>query len=465
MQPIISVAESRRLDEIAAEPVDVLMRRAGLAVALRAVGLGVGYGNRVVVLAGTGNNGGDGYIAAAYLARRGVAVEVQALGEPGTGAARSAATFAEQAGVEVVPAGRLTAPDLLIDAAFGSGFRGELPPALVAWSAAGQQVLAVDVPSGLDGDTGAAAAGTFTAAATVTFQARKTGHLIDEGPERCGAVTVADIGLPNPSPVWQLVEEVDAPRPQRPRTAHKWSSGSVLVVGGAPGLSGAAALAGTAALRAGAGAVALACPQGLATAYEAAGVDLLVAPTGTGDVLEPGDAASILELAERFDALVLGPGLGPVEPDLVRRVLAGWPGGLVLDADGLNAVTPADIAERSEPTVLTPHAGEFSRLTGGEASWQAAGELARATGAVVLLKGNPTFVMGDEQWVVTTGGPELATIGTGDVLAGMIGAYWAAGLPTEVAVRSAAFRHGALGRALAADGPLLASRLAEEVGR
>ena len=300
----------------------------------------------------------------------------------------------------------------------------------------------MDVPSGLDATTGIAAPGTLAADATVTFHGYRVGHLVGSGPDFCGEVTVADIGLPDVEPEMWLCEPQDAPLPVRDRTVHKWSTGSVLVVGGSDGLDGAATLTARAALRAGAGAVMIACPPTVEEKVRSP--EIMTRAIGTGRSLSPADLPQVLEPAGRFDVVIIGPGMGS-GPDLgafVTGFLAGWSGPVVADADALNALDgPEDLMRKGE-TVITPHAGEFYRLAGRTASYQEAIRLADDTGVTVLLKGAPTFVMGTERWVVNSGGPELATIGTGDVLAGMIGAFWAAGLDGPLAARSAAYRHG-----------------------
>ncbi len=468
MKPVITPEEAARLDAAAADPVEVLMDRAGLAVALAAAEMGAGYGSRVAVLAGPGNNGGDGYVAARYLAERGAFVRVHALGYPkgDDSAARRAALAAGAAGVRTVPLGGREPADLVIDALFGAGFHGDVPERARAWARPGPPVLAVDVPTGLDGATGAAAPGCFTADRTVTFHALKVGHVLGEGPDRCGRVRVADIGLDGGTPELRLCERVDARRPARPRTAHKWSAGAVLVVGGSPGLTGAPLLTARAALGFGAGAVAVACPGGLSGVYDGVSPELMTVAVGAADRFEPADADELVERAARFDVLALGPGLGPDQEKFVGALLARWHGPVVADADGLNAIGErAQVAARRGDTILTPHAGEFTRLTGVDADFRSAADLAARARATVVLKGNPTIVAGGESWVVTTGGPELATIGTGDVLTGMIAALWARGLSPERAARSGAFWHGAAGAELARRGSVTADRLAAAVGR
>ncbi len=479
MKPVITPAESARLDAAAEEPVEVLMERAGLAVAIAAARMGAGYGTRIAVLAGPGNNGGDGYVAARHLARRGASVTVHALGYPrgDGGPARKAAVAAVAGGVRVVPLDRPAAADLVVDALFGAGFRGELPPAAAAWARAGRRVLAVDVPSGLDAATGEVRGAAFNAERTVTFHALKVGHLVGEGPDRSGAVEIVDIGLPpypdpphlagpGAGPELLLCEQADAPLPARARTAHKWSAGSVLVAGGSPGLTGAPLLAARAALAFGAGAVAVACPGALAGYYEVMAPGLMTVAVGDARRFEPADAADLLDQAARYDVLVLGPGLGKDMDKFVAGVVEGRSGRLVVDADGLNALpAPPALARRAGETVLTPHHGEFRRMAGVEPGYSAAFDYARRARSTLLLKGNPTFVVGGERWVIASGGPELATIGTGDVLTGMIAALWAQGLGGETATRAAAYWHGRAGADLAREQTVTAEALAGAVGR
>jgi len=468
MQPVLTPAESARLDAAAAGRIDDLMDRAGYAVAIAATEMGVGYGARVAVLAGKGSNGGDGYVAARYLRRRGAAVRVHALTPPRAGSAAERALRAARAeGVRVLPWTTKPGPaDLVIDALFGVGFEGALPAEVEPWLDHDAPVLAVDVPSGLDAATGTVAGSAFTAARCVTFHSLKPGHVLRQGPEWCGTVTVADIGLEGGEPVLRVCEASDAPRPGRPRTAHKWSAGSVVVVGGSPGMTGAPLLAAEAALRSGAGAVTLMCPAGLQPIYAARAPGLLTRGIGKGVRFAPGDVDEVLAAGGRFDVMVLGPGVGLDSGGFATQLVLRWPGRLLVDADGLNDLDGIGaISARQAAAILTPHAGEFARLTGQQAGHDTAADVAAAIRKVVLLKGNPTFVMGRERWLVRSGGPELATIGTGDVLAGFIAALWARGLEAEVAARSGAYWHGVAGAALATAGTVTAPDLAETVGR
>ncbi len=467
MRPVITPEESARLDAEAGVPVSTLMARAGLGLAIAAARLGAAYGSRVIVLAGPGNNGGDGYVAARHLSRRGVDVAVRSLGYPrgDSSARRAEAIAAVHGGVPVRDLAEPEPCDLIVDALFGAGFHGTLPDRVVPWIGHGAPVLSVDLPSGLDGTDGTTEGPVFRAVRTVTFHALKTGLLVGRGPEVSGDVEVVDIGLSGERPEWLLCEDADAPVPQRRAHDHKWSAGSVLVVGGSAGLAGAPMLSGRSALEFGAGAVRVVVPGGVQPQAAAMDPGVMTSGVGSGAVYTETDVAGVLAAAERFDAMVLGPGLGDVPPGFVAGVLAGFAGTVVLDADGLRAASIEAVTARSAPAVLTPHAAEFAAFAGTDASPGAAAALAGETGAVVVLKGSPTFVMGAERWVVTSGGPELATIGTGDVLGGMIAALAARGLDPQAAARSAAHRHGRAGRSLASVTTVTATGLAGHVGR
>jgi NAD(P)H-hydrate epimerase len=427
MRPVLTVADMAAVDAaaLASTPLEALVERAGHAVAVAALDLlGGAYGRRVLVVAGPGNNGADGRVAAAVLARRGARVTVVAAGDP----------------VTVGPV------DLVIDAAFGTGFRGEYRfPAVPA----GVPVLAVDIPSGVHGDTGAASGAPAAADRTVTFVAAKPGLLQGDGVRLAGRVTVADIGLPPGDPSVALMEDADVARVLAPRgrQGNKWSA-AVLVVAGSPGMTGAAGLCARAAYRAGAGMVRLGVPGlGLADspASEAVGVHL------------PGEgwADAALDAAARCSAVVVGPGLGrePGTSAEVVRLVADSPVPVVVDADGLTALGRVgddhSLQARSR-VVLTPHDGEYARLTGsdpGPDRIAAARALAAASGAVTLLKGPTTAVAHPDGRVrlATAGTTALATAGTGDVLSGVIGALVARGTDPLEAAALAAHVHGRAG--------------------
>ncbi len=422
MIPVLTPEQMRDVDANADVPVDVLVDRAGWAVARSALRLlGGGYGRSVNIVAGPGNNGADGRVAGERLRARGVRVRVfEALDHPAS----------------------LPAADLVIDAAFGSGFRG-------SWrmpDIGDTPILAVDVPTGLDGTTGEAESSTRRASVTVTFCAPYPGHVLNDGPDLVGELIVADIGLDAGATTTHLVEASDVAAwvPLRDRRAHKWVD-AVRIVAGSPGMTGAASLAAAAALRGGSGMVAVSSP----------GVDAALPTEVVERRIPPFDwAEAVLSDLHRFQALVLGPGLGREEytvPSLVRTVLESVVP-IVVDGDGLFALSwneegaPSFLAERDVTTVLTPHDGEYGLLTGrrpGEDRIADAHRLAATTGAIVLLKGPTTVVAApdDRTFLVANGSERLATAGTGDVLSGLIGAFLAKGTPGPEAAAAAAWVH------------------------
>ena len=450
MKPVLTAGEYRRVDDAYPGDMTEAMDRAGHAVAVAASRRGAGYGKKVIVLAGPGNNGGDGYVAARYLHARGGRVEVHAFASPKTGEAVDAAAKAEIAGVPIVNLGAVVSSDLVIDALFGGGMRAGMPDEIRAWMKTDAPVIAVDYPTGLDPDTGSVDEQAFRATETVTFAALKTGHIRGEGAEHCGTVTVADIGIAGGNPSMFIAEEGDAPRPARERKTHKWAAGSVLVVGGSAGMVGAAIYAGRSALNFGAGTVYLASPRPELTQ--------LIAPELPAMTLEGAARQS-----DRFDVLVAGPGLSESDADEARNLVSRAKR-VVLDAGGLTPAILTAAKEGEGEVVITPHDAEFGRIAGVGAGAYSCRAFAAKKEITVLRKGNPTMISdGGLPVLVTTGGPELASIGTGDVLAGMIGALWARGLrPTEAAV-SAAYWHGVAGASLARQRTVTAEALAERV--
>lgn len=504
MLPVVSVAEMRAVDEEARAtvPTAVLVERAGTALATVAIDmLGGAYGKRVTVLTGRGNNGADGAVAAGVLTRRGAAVEIVAVD-------RHPDRIGDRA-------------DLVIDAALGTGFHGSFDAPAVPDATA---VLACDIPSGVDGDTGEARGRPLAARRTVTFGAYKPGLLQGAGPELAGAVTVADIGLDCSRAAIALVQDVDVRLwvPARPRESHKWCS-AVFVVAGSPGMTGAAAMCARAAARAGAGMVRLGVPGaelGEVPAGEAVGQKLPAA----------GWAQEVLEAARRCAAVVVGPGLGRsgTTGAEVRRLVERCPVPVVVDADGLFALGDAtqaaavvaaretgsgrapaagggsgsgsdpapgpasasgsgpDLgsgpgpgsrlgpgstsgAHRPADVVFTPHDGEYRRIMGtapGADRVAAARRLAAACGVVALVKGSTTAVCGPTGTTMlsTSGSSRLATAGTGDVLSGVIAAFVARGAGPVEAAAAAAHAHGrAAGLGLAVG--LVAGDLPELVAR
>jgi ADP-dependent NAD(P)H-hydrate dehydratase / NAD(P)H-hydrate epimerase len=456
--PVVTSEQMKAVDAAATEPVDVLIARAGWVVARAALGmLGGTYGRRVVVVAGKGNNGADGRAAAAFLAARGVRVLV-------------------------LPAATAPSPlpvaDLVIDAAYGTGFRGAYSPP----DPNGAPVLAVDIPSGLGGDTGVSGDGgsavggggdAVAARATVTFAAYKPGLLLGDGPSHTGLVEVVDIGLDagvrQRANCW-LVEDTDivSQLAARPRNAHKWQT-AVVVAAGSPGMMGAPHLVSRAAMRAGAGYVRLGVP----------GADLGSIPEGeaVGLALPAVDwDAAVLEAASRCRVIVTGPGLGrgeTVRPSLLR-VLERAEVPVIVDADAINALESAAtlqkvVAGRSSPVVITPHEGEYARLFGappGPDRLAAVRQAAAETGAIVLLKGSTTVVAAPDgrALLAAAASSRLATAGTGDVLSGVIGAFVARGVAPFESAALAAHVHGRAAAGGFAEG-LVAGDLADLVAR
>ena len=451
MKPVLTADEYKRVDEAFTGDLDQAMDRAGFAVALAAARRGAGYGAKVVVLAGPGNNGGDGYVAARYLRDRGCSVEVQMLKEPATAQSIEAAARAQAAGVPIVPMADPAPCDLVVDAVFGGGGRSGTPDLVRAWMEVGGPVVAVDYPTGLDPNTGKVSDRAFHAVETVTFQCLKTGHVRGRGPDLCGTVTVADIGMQGGEPSMFVAEASDAALPGRPREGHKWSVGSVLVVGGSPALRGAAIYAGKAALEFGAGSVGVAVP----------GED----PAQISPELPTMDLDDALLALAKFDVVLAGPGLAAEDLDPVIPILRAATR-LILDAGALHAGALEAALENDAEVLITPHSGEFERIAETESGAFAARALATKLGIAVLLKGNPTVITeGDRPILVRSGGPELASIGTGDVLAGMVGALWARGLSPVDAAVSGAYWHGIAGADAAGDGTVTASRLLDRIGR
>ncbi|MEM7140837.1 MAG: NAD(P)H-hydrate dehydratase [Actinomycetota bacterium] len=432
MIPIVTPARMAEIDAAAADRIDDLIDRAGRAVALAALDmLGGTYGRRVAILAGPGNNGADGRVAATHLRRRGVrVVVVDALDPPAT----------------VPPA------DLVIDAAFGNGLsRTFTPPAIDAAT----PVLAVDLPSGVDGLTGALLGDPWAADRTVTFVALKPGLVLEPGRSLAGEIRVVDVGLESGPVEAFAVEDADVAGllPVRPVDDHKWRSG-VRIIGGSPGMSGAAEMAARAAVRAGAGIVQLAMPGGRGDEGPTEVVGHPLAPTGWA-----GDAVAGLD---RIRGVLVGPGLGPAAIDDLVAV-AGVDSALVVDGDALQADMLAALRGREAPTVLTPHDGEWARLGGhgGGDRLAATAAFARDHAVTVVRKGPTTVVAAPDGAVrvVTSGSSALASAGTGDVLAGAVVALLARGLDGFDAGTVAAHLHGSAGRRLGEG--LLASEVAD----
>jgi ADP-dependent NAD(P)H-hydrate dehydratase / NAD(P)H-hydrate epimerase len=446
-----------------------LMEAAGAAVAERARRR-LPEGGRVLVLCGPGNNGGDGFVAARLLAEAGHAVALRLLGDRAAlqgDAALAARTWTGP----VLPSadGDLPPCDLVVDALFGAGLArdldGEARALVEAVNARGVPVLAVDVPSGVDGDTGAVRGVAIRAVETVTFVAFKPGHVLQPGRDHCGQLSLADIGT---GPEALASGLAACPRLERngpdvwagdlPRltgASHKYTRGHALVLSGPATKTGAARLAARGALRAGAGLVTVASPASALAENAAHLTAIMLRPCETADDLDD------LLTDERLNVVLAGPGLGTGEATRERVAVAAAAGrGLVLDADALTSfagqspLLAAHIADGESRAVLTPHAGEFARLFDGtEAVAEEADKVertrraARLTGAVVVLKGADTVIAGPDGRAVINdhGSPYLGTAGSGDVLGGLIAGLLAQGMDPFEAAAAGVWLHGDAG--------------------
>jgi hydroxyethylthiazole kinase-like uncharacterized protein yjeF len=431
--PIYRTEAIRRIESATGTVDPPLMERAGLAAADLAMELASEHSKDILVLAGPGNNGGDARIAARILAERFFRV-----------------TIVTAAQASMLPSARKWG--LVVDGLFGIGLAREISgdyATLVDFANAQScRVLSLDIPSGLDSDTGRIRGAAIRATHTLTFIAQKPGLLTLDGPDLCGEVRVADLGLDLQSLVpatgWvagpELLPHVLKPRP---RNFHKGSAGSVGIIGGAPGMCGAALLAGRAALKLGAGKVFVGLLDHDAPAFDAVALELMLRP--------PEDVLGL-----DLDALVVGPGLGQSEraETLLGAALASDIG-CVLDADALNLVAAsADLREaclrRSAETLITPHPAEAARLLGATTNEVQADRLAAARllkdrfNAHTVLKGNGSILAArDGHWFInTSGNPGMASAGMGDVLSGLLGALLAQGIPGEAALVLGAHLHG-----------------------
>lgn len=445
-----------------------LMEAVGHAVTDAALDLHPGL-RRAVILCGPGNNGGDGYVAARLLAERGIPVVLHRNAPPkaGTDAARAAVLW--RGAVSPLALLSLQSGDLVIDALYGAGFKGALTSedawAVDAVNQAGLPVLAVDLPSGLDGLSGQHAGSVIHATRTVTFFRKKPGHLLLPGRQLCGVTMVADIGISPrilPELAIRLFENTPnlfaASLPAHQPQTHKYARGMVGVFSGGAASTGAARLSAVAAQRSGAGAVTLLVPDEAIPVIAAHVTSVMIRAAS-----KPEDVGPLLA-DPKFHAFLIGPGFGRFSmlKEFVLALLsreAARPA--VLDADvfsafGLEGETLfAAIRSCGQPVILTPHEGEFKRLfpdvAGGRlAKHEKAREAARRSGAVVLLKGADTVIAAPDgrAAINSNGGPELATAGSGDVLAGFAAGLLAQGMPAYEAACAAAHCHAAAGAVL-----------------
>lgn len=471
-------AEERAVSDLGISLAD-LMQRAGSALSEQ-IERRIPFG-QIAVVCGAGSNGGDGWVAARALARSGREVRVFTALEPDNiaGIAGDAARAAVSEGTPfemvdgALEVSALNGYAAVIDAIFGIGFSGPVRQPYSTWidaiNASGATVFSADLPSGVETDTGNVDGHAVQADVTVTFSAPKIGVLLYPGAGFAGEVVVADIGVPweylgaaGDVEVWDPADYA-ALLPHHAPNIHKNSRGRVLIVAGSGAFPGAAVLAAMGAQRAGAGYVTLAVPESIAqiAQMKLTSAVVLGLPENPSRTLASKVAEEIIDTAREYDAVVVGPGITLAHGAIlvVRKLVSELAAPLVLDADGLNAMVDAvpALRGRTAPTVITPHPGELARLLDTTPAEVQADRLSYGTSLTgprfaCVLKGAHTIVSGRGRHVVNlAGGTELATAGTGDVLAGMVGALLAQGLEPFEAGALAAHLHGRAGEFAAAE--------------
>jgi NAD(P)H-hydrate epimerase len=479
---VLTPDEMRALDKEAIErlgiPGMVLMENAGRTIFEVTADLVDLETSSVVVVAGPGNNGGDGFVVARYMRDRADDLSVFLIGSGKNlkGDARTNYGIVRKMGIEVVEIHEgteeldiaLRTADLVIDAMFGTGFKGKLDGSFREAAALINEspgvVLAVDIPSGISGATGEVKGECVMADVTVTMAFPKVGHCLYPGKVFVGDLVVADIGIP-PSIAegkahtrWISEDLAAVLIPPRIGPEHKGSFGRVLTLAGSRGYTGAAALASTAALRSGAGLSYLALPESLNPIAETKVTEVITLPVSEQDgVISREAAKEVLRLGLEFDAVSAGPGLTRSESvkGAVLDLLEGYDGPVVLDADAV-VVIKDDLDRlkgRAGETVLTPHPGEFGAVLGlsarevSENRLEMARDFAEKYGVVLVLKGAPTVIATKEGecWINTTGNPGMASGGTGDVLTGLIAGFLGQGLDGEAASVLGVHLHGLSG--------------------
>lgn len=455
-------------------------------------------GKTVYLFAGSGNNGGDAFAMARYLVERAgtVAVFHTRPKKNYRGETRANLVLAQKLGIPLfhlatATLGSLPQPDIIVDGLLGTGFKGRLRADTLklvrAINRMGERsfVYSIDVPSGLNGHTGAPAPEAVRADATVTFQAAKTGLAMPGAEQWTGKLFVTDIGIPRAvreaRPVRRFVigREVMKTIPRPVPDSHKGRAGHVLVVGGSPGLTGAPHLSALGALRAGAGLVTVACPGDACAEVRFGRPEIMTLPLRDFENWDQKNAEKVVAELSRFDSVVLGPGWGQggKNVDFLRHFIARCPVPLVLDADGLNALAQApELAGELPPgTVLTPHPGEMARLAGTDTAsvqqsrLETAESFVEKTRATLVLKGAGTLVVDAEQTrLCPVSAPCLSVGGSGDVLSGVIAALAASGMDVMHAATLGVYWHAVSGRMLEEDHPLrgnLAGEIADMLPR
>ena len=485
---IVSAQQMREIDRVASTqyqiPSLILMENAGLRVveAVETALEGIDGEKRVLILAGRGNNGGDGLVAARHLLNSGVMVDTFLLGNPKelTPDATVNYSILEQLTERIYPLTEeehleqfvlaLMNCDLVVDAIYGIGFRGQMPPleARIAGmiNRTAKPVVAVDIPSGVEADTGQVNGEAIRATWTVTLALPKPGFFCRSGADLIGMLTVGDISIPRPLLEDErlqynlITEEMIRPffAARQPDT-HKGSYGHVLAIGGSVGMTGAVAMTCSAALRSGAGLVTAAVPESLLSLVELHLVEVMTRPLAeTADkTVAPEAFLAIEDLLEAVSVCVIGPGMGRYRDALytIEALLERVKTPVVIDADGLNALADniSVLKQRQTPVVLTPHPGEMARLTGLRVEEiqsdrvEIARRFAGEWGVTLVLKGHHTLVAGSngDVFLNITGNPGMATGGSGDVLCGVISGFIAQGIEPQTAAAAGVYVHGKAG--------------------
>jgi NAD(P)H-hydrate epimerase len=478
------------MDEIATAeygiPGILLMENAALQIAAKACEmLSQDKTKRVVAVTGKGNNGGDAFAAARHLHQWGYPISVISLVPPGcvTGDALTYLQILDKLGIEISYIDdeaflretlvKLSAPDLILDGLFGTGIHGEITgvfaAAIEAINDSSARVLSIDIPSGINGKTGQVCGVAVKADETVTFSLSKPGLWQYPGRLHTGKITVAEIGIPaGAAEMADLSGELLEPStlsgllPKRAADGHKGTFGKVLIITGSTGMTGAGTLAARAAFKAGSGMVYLAVPASLSFIYNITIPEAIVAPQADKDgVILEDNLESLLKLAASMDAAVIGPGLSakPAVAQWVNSFVKNCRVPMVIDADALNVLDPKTLGRTNAPVVITPHPGEFSRLTGNTVEElqkdrvENALKFSREYNATVALKGAGTVIAcPDGSYKINTSGhSNLAVAGSGDVLAGITGSLIGQGIPHQQALALAVFIHGRCGEVLAGE--------------
>jgi ADP-dependent NAD(P)H-hydrate dehydratase / NAD(P)H-hydrate epimerase len=489
MQRIVSAEEMRWCDETTIKfygvPGSLLMENAGRSVVdVIKHKYSPLESKNILIVCGKGNNGGDGFVIARLISNSCAQVHVLLMVPPSElmGDAKKnfeiLQQFAKKSSHQISlhryskkHLASLPKTDIMVDALFGTGFSGLVRKPfsnVIAWmNKQGTQTVAVDIPSGVHGTTGVVENCAVRANITVTFRSIKSGLLCNQGRELVGSISVADIGIPNAIAKDKrlqtyLVEKIDVHQilPKRSIHAHKYSVGKVLVLAGSKGLTGAAALCSTSAMRTGAGAVMLGTPEPVYNILARKLTEVMTFPLpATGDGTLSLDALDGIRTNLTWaDLLVIGPGLSQnlETQQLILKLLLEYRGKILIDADGLNAIAAHGISKlRSSRAqcVLTPHVGEFSRLTGLHSTEvehhriKAACVLAKQISATIVLKGVPTVTASKDGdcFLNSTGNPGMATAGSGDVLSGIIAGLWAQGMSDVEAAYAGVYLHGLSG--------------------